>query len=233
MIVNRYDYASGSVASHRRTPQGGLIADARLTRTGVLSYLQPDGSSWREFRPPEEVFHADSLATLAHAPLTIDHPAIVTPNNWKGVAVGHVAGMPERDGDYVAAPLRIHDADAIDKTESGDLQELSCGYACALDKTPGVYRGESYDAIQRNIRYNHVAAGPAGWGRAGPEVRMRLDGGCAVSGWRNEDPWLLCGAPTDTFERERGQDPLAAAVQRMQSSNKHAWRTVRRHDRRR
>lgn len=166
---------SGSMGKHRRTPQGGLIADGRLTRVGVLSYLQPDGSVRREFRPPEEVFNEDSLASLAHAPVTIDHPAIVDPDNWQDVTVGHVAGMPERDGDYVASPLRLHTRDAIDQAEDGKLQELSCGYSCTLDRTPGIYNGQAYDAVQRNIRYNHVAAGPEGWGRAGPEVRMRLD----------------------------------------------------------
>jgi hypothetical protein len=40
---------------------------------------------------------------------------------------------------------------------------------------PGVWQGQHYDAVQRKIRGNHVALGPKGWGRAGPEVRLRLD----------------------------------------------------------
>ena len=36
--------------------------------------------------------------------------------------------------------------------------------------------GTPYDRVQRNIRYNHVALGPRGWGRMGPRVRLRVDG---------------------------------------------------------
>lgn len=181
--VQRFDLASGTVSGHRTTPQGGLIVSGNLTRTGVFTYVNADGTTRRELRHPDEVFDADSLASLAHAPVTVDHPEAVTPKNWRDVAVGHVAATPKRDGRFVAADdVRLHDAGAIAKVRSGALQELSCGYSCTLDNTPGRYDGEEYDAIQRGIRYNHVAAGPAGWGRAGPEVRMRLDGGGAISG---------------------------------------------------
>ena len=37
----------------------------------------------------------------------------------------------------------------------------------------GIYKGERYDAVQVNIRYNHVAG--VDLGRAGPEVRLRVD----------------------------------------------------------
>jgi hypothetical protein len=181
--VQRFDLASGSISSSKRTPQGGLIARGNLTRTGVLRYVQPDGTIQRELRHPDDVFDPDSLATLAHAPLTDDHPSSVTPDNWRQVAIGHVAGMPEREGDYAAGDIHIQDAAGIRKAENGKLQELSPGYSCHVDKTPGTYNGEGFDARQKFIRYNHLAAGPAGWGRSGPDVRMRLDGGACVSGF--------------------------------------------------
>jgi hypothetical protein len=62
--------------------------------------------------------------------------------------------------------------------ETGKRQELSCGYTCDLDPTPGEYQGERYDAIQRNIRGNHVALVTRG--RAGPTARIRLDAEGAV-----------------------------------------------------
>ena len=181
--VQRFDIATGSISSSKRTPQGGLIARGNLTRTGVLRYVQPDGTTQRELRHPDDVFDPDSLATLAHAPLTDDHPSSVTPDNWRQVAIGHVAGMPEREGDYVAGDIHIQDAAGIRKAENGKLQELSPGYSCHVDKTPGTYNGEDFDARQKFIRYNHLAAGPAGWGRSGSDVRMRLDGGACVSGF--------------------------------------------------
>ena len=180
--VQRVDLASGELGERKRTQQGGLVARANMTRTGVLKYRQPDGSVRRELRHPDEVFDKDSLATLAHATLTADHPSKVTPSNWKAVTIGHVAGTPHKAGKFVQGDIHIQHGDAIDSAERGHLQELSCGYECAIDPTPGEYEGQPYDAVQRRIRYNHVAAGPAGWGRAGPEVRMHLDGGACVSG---------------------------------------------------
>lgn len=149
---------------------------ANLTRVGVLVYSREDGSKIRELRHPDEVFAADSLSTLAGAPVTDLHPTKpVRPSNWREVSVGHVGDEVKEDGKFVAASLTIQDESTIVKIEHEDRSELSCGYSCQLDETPGDFEGERYDAIQRSIRYNHVALGPAGWGRAGNEVALRLD----------------------------------------------------------
>lgn len=172
--VQRYDLDPGKLG--KPTPSGvGISVPARLTRVGVLTYRQQDGSVRRELRPPEEVFKPKSLATLAHATVTDDHPARVHPGNWRDVTIGHVASEPHQDGNFVASDLHINHGPAIEKAQNQELAELSCGYKCRLDPTPGTYEGIPYDAVQRDIEYNHVAAGPVGWGRAGGEVRMRLD----------------------------------------------------------
>lgn len=149
---------------------------ANLTRTGIFTYTLHDGSKRRELRPAEEVFSEDSLATLTGAPVTDLHPSNpVRPSNWRKLAVGHVGEDVKADGKFVAAKLTIQDEGTIGKIERDDLKELSCGYSCRLDMVPGEFEGERYDAIQRSIQYNHVALGPAGWGRAGNEVALRLD----------------------------------------------------------
>jgi hypothetical protein len=74
---------------------------------------------------------------------------------------------------FVKATLMITDSDAIAAVERGDRREVSCGYTCELEHRPGEWNGQRYDAIQRNIRGNHVAIVEKG--RAGPEVRLRLD----------------------------------------------------------
>lgn len=204
-VVKRVDLASGELGE-RRTQQGGLVARAKLTRTGVFQYRQPDGSIRRELRHPDEVFDKDSLDSLAHATVTDDHPDKVTPHNWKQVAIGHVAGRPKKAGDFVAQDVHIqHDA-AIDKAQKGKLQEASCGYECAIDPTPGTYDGEPYDAIQRRIRYNHVALGPPGWGRAGPEVRLHLDSGAGVSVGSGD-------TPTDSPEQTHSKAAFARSAE--------------------
>jgi hypothetical protein len=166
----------GALSGCKRTPQGGLEAPANLTRTGIFLYHKQDGTVQKEYRPANEVFNADSLATLAGAPLTVGHPGLVRTDNWKQHSVGHVGDEVKPGGRFVQAKVRVQDATTVAAVERKDLVELSCGYTCDLDHTPGEFEGEKYDAIQRNIRYNHVALGAKDFGRAGTEVRLRLDG---------------------------------------------------------
>lgn len=165
----RFDTSRGEL-----TAAGGKRYDALVTRAGVLTYRRQDGSRWREYRPPEEVFDSESLATLRDAPVTDDHPTeMVTPDTFRTVSRGHVSGDPCRDGERVAAQLAISDGGLLARVASGK-REASCGYRCDVDSTPGVTpEGERYDAVQRNIRYNHVAI--VHKGRAGSEIGIRLD----------------------------------------------------------
>ena len=164
----------GKIDGVRKTPQGGLIAPANLTRTGIFVY-PGSKTGERELRPASSVFHADSMASLRDAPLTTDvHPQRVDANNWRQLAVGHVVETHE-DGIYLAGTVRINDGPTVSRVDNRELVELSCGYSCDLELTPGEYEGEHYDAIQTNISYNHVTVGPKDWGRAGNEVRLRTD----------------------------------------------------------
>lgn len=149
--------------------------DAALTRTGVLVYVQPDGTEIREYRPAEEVFKADSLGTLGPwTPVTFTHPPVaVTAENYKTYAVGNLTEHARQDGDLVASSLAIQDGATIKKVDAG-TREISCGYECDLEHRAGTTdTGEAYDRIQRNIRYNHVAIVERG--RAGSSVALRLD----------------------------------------------------------
>lgn len=43
----------------------GFVLDSPIVgRTGILVYQNVDGTERREYRPPEEAFRADSLASL-------------------------------------------------------------------------------------------------------------------------------------------------------------------------
>ncbi len=173
MKAYRYDFQR--LDGITRTPSGGIRVPAALTRTGVFEYRRADGSITRELRLPEEVFHKDSMESFANAPLTIGHVPQVNPDNWGAVSVGHVIGAPKQDGHLLAGDVAVMRRDAIAKVETGELKELSCGYEVELDPTPGEWNGERYDAIQRQIRGNHVALLPEGAGRAGPDARLRTD----------------------------------------------------------
>lgn len=163
----------------KKTREGFLRADAYLARVGVQRYRRADGSEQLEFRPPEEVFKPDALESFGLAPITLEHPPrFVTSDNWRDFAVGDVGDNVVQDGDFVKASLIVRDPDAIRDLETGSRQEVSCGYTCDLDMKPGVYKDAAgkehkYDCVQRNIVGNHVALVTRG--RAGPEVRVRLD----------------------------------------------------------
>lgn len=165
-----------ALSGTRRTGDGYLVADARVARTGIQIYAgrevgKPEMDQVRVFRPEAEVFSTDALASFAHRPVTNDHPAeAVSAGNWKRHSVGMTGGEIARDGEFVRVPMTVMDQAAIDAVEAGK-RELSMGYACDLDFTAGTTPdGAAYDAIQKNIRGNHLAIVAAG--RAGPQCRI-------------------------------------------------------------
>ncbi len=170
--------------ARRRTPEGFLEMRARIGRAGLHDYRAgevggppgvPPDTPVRVYRPPAEVFAPASMASFAGKPVTLDHPAaMVDSANWRQVAVGHSGQGVVRDGDHVAADLFIADAAAVARADAGS--ELSNGYWADFDFTPGVTpAGEPYDAVQRNIRGNHVAI--VDQGRCGASCSVPLGTG--------------------------------------------------------
>lgn len=163
----------------RITRDGYLVADALVARAdNVQEYTAGEigltdraaTDRVRLFRPASEVFARDSLASLAHRPITLDHPASdVTAANWRALAVGDVGGEVVRDGEFVRVPIKVMDSAAIAsiRTTRG---EFSLGYSARFDMTPGVHDGQSYDGTMRDLRFNHLAAVPVA--RGGPELRI-------------------------------------------------------------
>lgn len=208
-VLERFDFARASrLTNARRTSAGGVRVRAAISRAGVLVY--EDGT--RELLPPEELTRADALASLRDAPVTIGHPpaefyggsAMVTPQSYRELSVGHVSGAPIIEGDHVLAELVVMDAGAIARIDAGELVEISAGYRLRLEPTPGVFRGERYDAIQRQRVYNHLALLPPGGGRAGPTVGLRLDGRARPSARIHHDDTIAGReAPIDLTTRYR------------------------------
>lgn len=178
--VRRYDQTEpiGEVTS---TPAGGRRVAANLSRVGVFRYQYADGSVVREYRPPSEVLAPEAVASFRGAPVTWLHPdGGVSPANFREVVRGHVLDTTA-DAPFMAGALDVNDPDLIARVDAKEATETSCGYTADCDPTPGVTAdGEEYDAVQRNIRGNHVALGPRGWGRQGPTVALRLDSASAI-----------------------------------------------------
>lgn len=198
----------------------GLVALARAARTGVQEYLgaevgRPELPVVRVYRPADEVFASDALASFSHAPVTIDHPdEPVTPDNWDTYAVGEVSTAAEIDRRWVSLPLIVKAKSAIDAVQGGKRQ-LSAGYSCRLDWTAGTTEdGEVYDAIQRDIVINHVAIVDAA--RAGPDARIgdsgksKIWGACPISAG---DPAKTGDAPiTQADKKEKPMSTVTVVL---------------------
>lgn len=189
MCKTRYD----SVKFKATIDENGFLVDTPVVaRLGVQVYYMEDGRTVREFRPAEEVFKDESLASYQGKPMTLNH-VFVNSENAKDVVVGSVTGKAEPLGSSVVAPIVVYDNTAIQEAMAGNAKELSVGYSAILDETPGwgdpitgeyvlksdgdqfdVPEGwQEFDAIQRDIKVNHLAM--VYRGRAGI-AKLNMDG---------------------------------------------------------
>lgn len=185
----RYD----SVKFKATIDENGFLVDTPVVaRLGVQVYYMDDGRTVREFRPAEEVFKDESLASYQGKPMTLNH-VFVNSENAKEVVVGSVTGKAEPLGSSVVAPIVVYDNTAIQEAMAGSAKELSVGYSAILDETPGwgdpitgeyVLKSDGdqfdapegwqeFDAIQRDIKVNHLAM--VYRGRAGI-AKLNMDG---------------------------------------------------------
>ena len=153
------------------TDEGYLVDHPIVTSCGIFEYTNPDGSVRRELRLPENVFDEKSLASYEGKPVIINHDAgKVDKNNVEHEQIGTILSKGYQDGNDVRAKIVIHDTDAL--RECG-LRELSLGYNLTTDETPGIWNGQPYDAIQKDIEINHLAL--VANARAGEQARLNID----------------------------------------------------------
>lgn len=170
-----------STVEHRRdsialtdtyyTEEGYLRDTPVVTTVGIFEYHNPDGSVRRELRLPEHVFAPESLASYKGKPVIITHNAgEINVDNVQQEAIGTMLSDGFQDGDSVRVQIVIHDTKSM---QNSGLRELSLGYDLELDETPGTWNGQPYDAVQTNIRINHLAL--VRQARAGNTARLNID----------------------------------------------------------
>ena len=153
------------------TEEGYLMDRPVVTTTGIFEYKMEDGSVRRDLRLPEEVFDPESLASYKGKPIILTHAGgRISKENVQGEHIGTILSDGYQDGEDVRAEIVIHNPDVVDRS---GLKELSLGYDCDLEETPGEWNGQPYDAIQRNIRINHLAV--VHMARAGKKARLNID----------------------------------------------------------
>lgn len=161
------------IGGMKETQDGYLVGSLRCARTGIQSYLGselglPTNDVISVYRPESEVFSRESLASYANKPISDEHPpTFVDASNWKEYGKGDIGSDVVRDGEFVSVSYKIMDGDTIAKVKAGKA-EVSMGYMAEIDFQDGVTPdGEPYQAIQKNIRINHLAI--VDRGRAGSE----------------------------------------------------------------
>lgn len=162
--------------SRTRTPEGYLCVKGIAARTGVYQYVSTEldlpgpARIVNVYKPPEELFDPESMATYVDKDVTNDHPEdLVDSTTFRGVSVGHVRGV-EREGDHLIVDMIIKDQSAINDIESGKA-ELSPGYTAEYVEEAGTAPdGKAYEYTQRTILNNHMAVVEAA--RAGKVARI-------------------------------------------------------------
>ena len=132
----------------RREPEGYLLClNVPVARTGMQEYLPeelglpgngPPGNSEMfvpVYRPPEEVFSPETIASFEGMPVTNDHPPDgVDIGNIRALQKGHAHNVRRGSGeesDLLLADLIITDPVLIDLIMDGK-REISCGYTYEL-----------------------------------------------------------------------------------------------------
>lgn len=158
------------------------IRDNPISKVGVFEYsgaqighpeLDPN-KIYKVYRPQEELDNEETINSFKLVPWTDDHAMLgaeddgMTPAEKKGVH-GVVGEDIYFDDGYLKANLKVFSNKLAQLIDNGK-KDLSIGYKCLYEKNAGVYNGESYDFIQKNIRGNHLALVEEG--RSGHDVAV-------------------------------------------------------------
>lgn len=157
------------------TPEGFLLCEeVPIARCGEQIYSPdeipvsagPDGRV-RIVRDAEEVFRADSIASVNGKSVVDEHPdEDVSPENWRHISLGTVFNPRRGTGDQedmLVVDMMIYDKRGIDLVLSGKTQ-LSVGYDAEYEEiAPGHGR-------QKSIIVNHIAL--VRNGRCGPRCSI-------------------------------------------------------------
>lgn len=167
------DYIKDKLPPPQETPDGFLIVYGVAARGNcIYTYVLPDGSLRREYRPGSVVFDDGALATFRGIPVTLDHPGMVTPDTDAEVRKGTVLepGVAYPDLGIVVVPMVLQARELIDAFNAG-MRALSTGELVLLEEAPGEVDGQPYDTRLLALRFNHLAF--VDLGMAGPLAQAR------------------------------------------------------------
>jgi len=162
------------------------IKDNPISKVGIFDYQgsqlpgAPDPNKmYRVYRPAEELSNPETIESFKlipwidnHVMLGREEEGLMRPEQKgvQGVIGQEVRFDPDafEDGGLLGN-LKLFSSAMTDSINAGK-KELSAGYRCTYDWTPGEFNGQPYDCVQRNIRGNHLAL--VRKGRMGPDVAV-------------------------------------------------------------
>ncbi len=148
-----------------------------ISKVGIFEYL---GSSigaedpdriYKVYRPAEELSNKETIDSFKLRPLIDDHEMLgtdATPAEEKGIQ-GTTGEDVYFDYDTLYGNFKIYSNSLNNSIENGK-KDVSLGYKCKYKFETGSFNGEVYDAIQTDLRGNHIAL--VDNGRMGKEVSV-------------------------------------------------------------
>ena len=146
------------------TDEGFLIVkDNKLARSGILEYLPEElglpnnGQGMvKIFRDPVDLFDEKVLKSFKSKIVTLQHPTKFVDSKNLENRVGWSKDDIRQEGDFILGSIVIDSQEGIDAIENGTA-EISLGYEADVIAMDGVYNGERYTHIFKDIKGNHIA----------------------------------------------------------------------------
>tara|TARA_R110001606_G_scaffold141321_2_gene280505 strand:- start:29780 stop:30847 length:1068 start_codon:yes stop_codon:yes gene_type:complete len=154
-----------------------LVNKRPISKAGIFEYL---GSSigaedpdriYKVYRPAEELSNKETIDSFKLVPLIDDHEMLgtdATPAEDKGIQ-GTTGEDIYFENDTLYGNLKVY-SDVLNNLIDNGKKDLSLGYKCKYKFEPGSFNGEVYDAIQTDLKGNHIAL--VDHGRMGKEVSV-------------------------------------------------------------
>lgn len=146
-----------------------------LSKVGVFPYSgrqlgltdEPEASQmFGVYRPAEELAAPECIESFKLIPWVDNHTMVGPTAQQMGLpgatsaeakGVGGVVGQDVYfKGDTLYGNIKVFSESLANLIQQGK-RELSAGYRCRYDRAAGVFNGQPYDFIQRQIRGNHLA----------------------------------------------------------------------------
>jgi uncharacterized protein len=147
-----------------------LVRGCPISSYGIFDYgagqLDMPGDPNRivkVFRPESAVNDPNAIASFKNVPLINDHEML------SGFSNDSTATAPEKygvsgvltanvyyDSPWMRGDIKVFSREMQEALQSGK-KDLSLGYSCDFIEQPGIWNNQPYEAVQTNLRGNHIA----------------------------------------------------------------------------